>query len=378
MGLNTWGIYLFVQTLISYFITVNNYSFDLNGPIEISNATDSKEQSIVFSKIIYSKLILAIAGYLILELLLFIGVDTSVDSNIYRVSYLAVLFNSFFTAWLFQGLQRMAYVTVVVLFSRLIYLFLVFNYVNEKSDLLMLCLLNALSYFLFSFSLLFIIILKFKIHLVRVSLSHIGHSLISGFNIFLSNIMVNFYFTINFFFLKYFHGNDAVGIYGTAFKFFEVILRSASPINLAIFPYLSKFQDKLVLLKEQVKRLERYLLLLYISLSVLIILVATLIKYYWINNDLYTVPLNVFILLNLFTFTSPFGQYYTQLFAILDAGRNLLVITSLIAIVSLFLSLSLSYFLSYYGAALAIGITFVILVAVKHIKIKKLLHVKVY
>src|SRR6185437_2222940 len=127
---------------------------------------------------------------------------------------------SLVVSWFFQGIEKMQYITISTLLSKILFVVLVIFFIRTPGDT---------PFFLFFAGIgncvagLFSIWLAFRVfsfELKRPSAKDIGHELKEGWQITLSNLSINTYQYVNILVLRLFSNDLIVGYYSIAERVF--------------------------------------------------------------------------------------------------------------------------------------------------------------
>jgi len=141
-----------------------------------------------------------------------------------------------FPIWLFQGLEKMGWIAIANIGSRLITIPFIFIFVTKPEDVWIAALVTSLTSILAGIVSFFYII-KYKwIKIVKITKKDIFHQFKSGFHIFLSSGAVSLYTTSIPVFLGFVSGPIAVGYYVAADKLRLAVQGVISPVSQAVYP----------------------------------------------------------------------------------------------------------------------------------------------
>lgn len=241
IDLDYYGIIIFGQAIVNYFQYFCEYGFYFSGSKEIAEASNSKrKQSVVFSEILVSKLVLLVISVAILCVLLLVYKQIQEISNIIIPLFIGMLFFSFTPTWYFLGIQRMRNITAINILSKVVLTLLIFTVIDDKEDYVYFPILLLASHFIplvYSYySIYYVINLKFfwpKWHKVR-------HQLQYSFNFFIGAVSGGAIYSNIAFMIGLFYSNVEVGIYGLAEKLIRAISSLIQPISHAIFPFITE------------------------------------------------------------------------------------------------------------------------------------------
>jgi len=241
LGPEKFGLTAFAQAFVFYFILITDFGFNLSATREISINRDSKENiSKIFSAVMIIKTFLLLVSFIILMLLVYFVNKFSTDWNLYLLTFLSVIGSVLFPQWFYQGIEKMKFITIITIGTRVIFTVFILLFVKKTSDYLLYSFLNSAGFlisgligFIVSFSL-------FKVKFRFLLFSEIRFHFSQGWHIFLSTISISLYTTSNSVLLGFFTNYSIVGYYTVAEKLFKVFQFMGMPFFQAFFPHFSK------------------------------------------------------------------------------------------------------------------------------------------
>jgi len=240
MGLEGFGIYVFIQALITFLDILVSYGFRVSATDEIAKKSENPVAvSRIFCTVIFTKVYLLIFTILLLLIgILFIPVLSN-KSHLIFLGLPLLLGNVLFPVWLFQGLQNMKFITILHLVSKSFFVATIFLFVKDSSDIGTAIVLHASGALLAGLLSLLVAIRTFDLKFYAPNLKEIIIQLQKGRDIFFAQLMVSFYTTINIIVLGLFHPGAIVAAYALGDKVFRLVGALSAPFNRAIFPILS-------------------------------------------------------------------------------------------------------------------------------------------
>lgn len=236
-----YGLMVFAQSIVQYFVLLTDYGFNLLGPREIAQHDSVVERGIVFSNILFSKLLLlALATVVFVCSLYCLGQYSEVDTALYFTFYLMVIGNVLFPVWFFQGIQQMRYITFVNIVANVFRVAGIFLFVKQSQDYLLAAFFQAIVPFVASVFSWMILFKDYPEVLVLPTKAGIKKMFFDGWSIFTSTIAINLYTASNIVFLGMLTNNVVVGYFSGAKKIIDNITQLISPITQAVYPYVSK------------------------------------------------------------------------------------------------------------------------------------------
>jgi PST family polysaccharide transporter len=245
LGNETYGLVVFAQAIMQYFIIVINFGFNISATQSISIHRDNNKMlSEIVSSILILKAILFVITSLILVLL--IGIVPILRNN-----YLLFIFSMFlciqetiFPTWYFQGIEKMGYITRITIIAKTISTILIFFIITKESDYYYLPILSGVGSFIAGIYALYLIFIKSRIKFIIPKYSALKEHLLASTNYFISNLSILGYSSANRIILGSFSSMVDVSYYDLAEKILGLLKSFVSTIEQVIFPKLSKSKDK--------------------------------------------------------------------------------------------------------------------------------------
>lgn len=234
-----YGVYGFVYILVQYVLTLNNYGFDFSATREIAqHRHDLAHVNRVYNAVLACRLLLFLGASALFFALSFVLLPSSTQKWMFLGGLSLVLGNTFTAVWLFQGMEKMRYLTVVNLLGKTLFLLLVFVVIRKPEHYVFLPLLDGLGYVVGGVASLCIARFQFGLRLALPSWGDIRRQFVSGAAIFGSTVCMTLYRQSNIFILRFFVGDAALGLYTAAEKIIKGFQSLISPISQALFPHL--------------------------------------------------------------------------------------------------------------------------------------------
>lgn len=241
IGMEKFGLIAFAQSLVQYFLILTDYGFSLSATKAISLIGEHKgKTSALFSSVMTVKLLFAALSFIILCLILNFIPKFSNDWIIYVLSFGAVIGNTLFPVWFFQGKEKMSYIAVVNVISGIIYAVCIFVFIKKPEDFLLVPLLGSLLSIISGILGLYIAFRKFRIQFILQKYITIKQELKTGWDIFISILSVNAYTTTRIFAVGLLTNNVITGYYSIAERIANIIQTfPMDSFTRAVFPRIS-------------------------------------------------------------------------------------------------------------------------------------------
>jgi|TARA_R110001606_G_scaffold398228_2_gene576765 PST family polysaccharide transporter len=241
LGPEYFGLLAFSTAAISYFMLITDYGFNLSATQQISIHRDNKDKiNEIFSSVMTIKIVLMVISFIIMSVLVLNIERFSQYWAVYFITFGTVIGQVIFPVWLFQGMERMKYITYLNISAKFFFTICIFIFVQEREDYLIVPLLTSLGFLVSGVFSLFLVRKKFFVQFKWQSMAVIKKQLSEGFHIFLSSISISFYTISTTFFLGVFTSNAIVAQFATVDKVVQAAKGLYAPVSQAIYPLIGK------------------------------------------------------------------------------------------------------------------------------------------
>ena len=194
LGPEKFGLIMFAQAFIQYFVILTDYGFNLSATREISIHRENKGKvSEIFSSVMTIKFILMIVSIIILSVVIFSFEKFRNDWGIYFLTFGMVAGQVLFPVWFFQGMERMKYITFLNILAKLIFTVAIFVFIHEASDYIYVPLINSLGFIVAGILAMWIVFRNFKVSFKLPCFYDIKYQLSDGWHLFVSTVGVSLY-----------------------------------------------------------------------------------------------------------------------------------------------------------------------------------------
>ncbi|MBF0512248.1 MAG: flippase [Candidatus Omnitrophica bacterium] len=246
IGPNKFGLIAFAQAFVQYFMILTDYGFSVSATKEISLCIDNKTRvSEVYSAVMMIKVLLTIVSLVILMGLLYTIPKFQNDRIIYILSFGAVIGNTLFPGWFFQGSEAMKYTFKINVLGEFIYALGIFAFIRSDADYLWVPVVTSLTSLTTGLVGQYILFTRFQMAFKIPALKDLRYQLQTGWNVFISIVAINAYTTTRVFAVGLLTNNTLTGFYSIADRIANAV--QTFPLysfTQAIFPRLNKIFPK--------------------------------------------------------------------------------------------------------------------------------------
>lgn len=240
LGKETYGLVIFAQSIISYFVLLVGFGFNLSATREVSIHRDNKEKlDEIVSCVFIIMGILFVISLAILCFLIFFIPHLFLHKTLLLITMFSCLNEILFPVWYFQGTEKMKNWTQITLISRLIFLVLILIFVKVESDYLKVPLIQNIGYLFSGIFSIYIIFYKDRLTFSWQPWSVLRKFTTNSIPIFFSNISGNIISNTNKVLIGSFLGLAQVSLYDLAEKFLLVLKIPQIIITQGVFPKIS-------------------------------------------------------------------------------------------------------------------------------------------
>ena len=182
-------------------------------------------------------------SFCVLSLVIFSVEKFRDDWLIYYFTFLTVVGNVLLSAWFFQGMERMKFITFFNILTRSVSLICIFSFVKTADNYVLVPLFNSLGLLIAGIVSFITIMTRFNVKIYLPKPTEIFQKLKDSGEYFLSSISIGLYQSTNAFFLGLCVSTTMVAYYVSAQKIYLAIYFLYYPFYNAFFPYMSKNKD---------------------------------------------------------------------------------------------------------------------------------------
>jgi PST family polysaccharide transporter len=377
LTIENYGKISFGLVFIMYLVMIIEYGFNLSATREISiYQNNNKKISEIFFSVISAKFILMIFTILILFLILYVFklAKFSQEKKMFIYYTPMLLGYTFFPVWLFQGMEKMKYITYYNIGIKLFSCLCIFLIVKRDVQYEIVALIRGLSFLIMGLLSFFISIKKFRIKFSFYSISFykVIKRLNQGKYIFFSTVVVSFYRMVPAIYVGIKFSYVEAGYYILADKLIRTGCNLLEPIKQAIYPYFSKnlMNNRDNVIEEAKYIIKIFALLIAIGSIIIWFLIPTIIKIFTGNINLETQKLlRIFLFIPLFT--SIAGVLGTQLMLNLNLQKEFFFILVFSGILSIILLIAFSFLFSINGVAITVTFIEFLVMVLMYVVLKK-------
>lgn len=240
-----FGLVMMAQAMMIYFSILTDYGFNLSGTKKIAkHQDDHRAVSDFFSTIMAIKIALMVVGFIILIMMTVWVPFFHWHRWLLLTTYLIVVGNVFFPTFLFQGLEKMMYVTVLNTITKVFFLVVLVLFIHDSDDYEWVNVIWGGGYLMANVVAFYIVKYTLAIQFFRPKWGNIVYWLRSSFEYFLSRAAIAIYINTNIIFIGMWLSPAQAGIYSGAEKLFFVVTTLYTPLIETIYPYISRTQHK--------------------------------------------------------------------------------------------------------------------------------------
>lgn len=351
IGVEGFGKIAFAMAVMVWIQTIADWGFNLTATRDVAqNRDDANKVSEIFSNVLWARCLLMGLSFVVL-LLLIVAIPTFHENwEVLLVSFLIIPGHILFPDWFFQAVEKMKYITVLNVLTKLIFTLAVFVFIKEPGDYILQPLLSALGFAVSGVIALYIILRRWGYKLYAPKFGTIIETIKSSTDIFINNLAPNLYNSLSVVLLGIFSGGIANGIYDGANKFINIVCNILNALTRAFFPFLARKKEHFSM---------------YVKIVLSIAVVTSDAMWFaapWLVDILLSpefsesvIPIRILsISLIFYVMSSAYGSCNL---IINKRERVLRQLTVLCSVIGLIIAVPLIYFYSYVGVALTVAIS---------------------
>lgn len=358
LGLDLFGLLAFSTAIIMYFLLISDYGFNLSATNKIAiNRDDLKKVNEIFCSVLFIKLSITVLGFLLMLLIVYLVPKLYKDIDIYIYTYGMVVGQALIPLWLFQGMEKMKYMTYFNILAKFVATGSIFILVQEQSDYYLVPILTSLGFIIAGILSLYWAFKEFKMSFYFPSKDILICELKDGWHVFISRIFVNLYSVTNTVILGFLTNNTIVGYYSLAEKIIGAVSGLFAPVTQAIYPYMSSLYNES---KERFTIFFKKLIFYFVLIGCLFILTVVLFDQKiveLVSGEINSSVEVILVIISILLLTSPLGTLFTQTFIIKNETKLFIRVVQFTFLTNMILVLPMIYFFDAVGLAYTVFIT---------------------
>ncbi len=243
LGADVFGIVSFAQAFAVYIQLVLDFGFILSATEDIAkNREDKHKQSQILTAVIWCKLILGVASFVVVSALCIFLERFSANVLLFQLFFFATFFNSLLPDFLYRGNEKMSAITYRTVAVKAFFTVCIFIFLKDKSQGFVIPLLNALGAIGSCVWTYYDVYKKLGVKFVRVEVSYVWYTMKRSAGFFVSRIASTVYGAANTLILGFWfpEGSALLGHYTGAEKLVTTAKSAFSPIADSLYPYMVK------------------------------------------------------------------------------------------------------------------------------------------
>lgn len=241
VGLENFGLINFALSFAFYFGAIAQFGFGNVATREIAKVRDdSSALGKLFSCFFQASILLGVACFFLGIVLLYFMSAFNVNFELFLWALTFLILQSIAPNWFFLGVEKMKWVSVMMLISRLFYIVSLFAFVTERGDYYWVPVINAVAAAGFLLTSLLVVRFGLNIKIAVVGFDEIFSALKRSANAFAVQFMPNLYNNTATFLMGIFASNEMVGIFSTATKIVDAVTSLAYILSNTFYPILAR------------------------------------------------------------------------------------------------------------------------------------------
>ncbi|MFH4451957.1 oligosaccharide flippase family protein [Vibrio alginolyticus] len=234
-GPEHYGDYVYSMAVLAFAQVFINYGFDLSATKLVAESkSDEEKKSKIFFNVLYCKLLISVvSGFIFVSLFILLDMDVSISLYLYCLSN--VVIDSLYPFYYFTAIEKQLTSLKIQVFTKFIFMSLVFSLVNETSNINLipiLYLVGSIAALILSFAFL----KKNGLRLVPVDIKYITFLIIDGISCFLSRLSSVLNVKMGMVFLGSSSNSVVVSQFDLSQKLIDLARVPVDIINQIIFP----------------------------------------------------------------------------------------------------------------------------------------------
>jgi PST family polysaccharide transporter len=245
IGAEGLGEIAIAQVIITFFITISDYGFNLTATREVAlNKENVPLISRLFFSVLFCKLLISALLFIVLLIAVLSIPFLRPYTALYMLSFTSVIGQVVLVNWLFQAIERMKFITYITLFARIIFLLLVVFFIKTRTDNIYFIFFTGVSNIVAGLLSMVVAFRLLKLQFVVPTAAALRLEFKNGWHIMLSNLSISTYMYINVLVLRLVTNDRMVGFYSIAEKIILAARQVLSVYFQVVYPQVCQLAVK--------------------------------------------------------------------------------------------------------------------------------------
>jgi PST family polysaccharide transporter len=245
IGVEGFGKLAFASSVVVYFDTFADFGFNYTAVRDIAKKRDDVEEvSRIFSIVMTAKFLLFLLSVFIFAILIYSIPVFYENRLLFWITFMSIPGRILFPDWLFQAFEKMKYITILNLVSKLLFISLIFVVIKKEEDFIYQPLLVLLGNLVSGIISIYFIRKMFKVKYTFPAMNDVFKSIKEGKDMFISLFLPNLYTNFSVTLLGFYGGSFVTGIFSSGKKFIDLAEQVLGVLSRTFFPFLSRRIDK--------------------------------------------------------------------------------------------------------------------------------------
>lgn len=217
VGADGFGVIAVAQVLMFYLSVITDYGFSRTAIRDVAlYKSDRAKVSRIFCTVMISKFLICLLSFALLLGLLMVVPLFRQHFLLYLLAFSFVAGQAVLVNWFFQGMEKMQYMAVLSLISRLLFVALVLLFIKKKGDEALYIFFMGAGNFIAGIISIYTVIRMYKLQFIKPTRADIWYEIKEGWAVTVTNLSMTTIQYIGIFVLRLFTNDLVVGYYSIA------------------------------------------------------------------------------------------------------------------------------------------------------------------
>lgn len=241
VGVENYGKYAFIFAFIFYFLYISQFGFSLTAVRDIAKNRENKSEiNLIFNKVLNTKIFILIICFIIICILT-LSVSQLYDEKFLVFStFLIVVGDVISPVWLFQGMEKMKYITIINVIAKLTYIILVILFIQQESDYIFIGLLQSLGFLITGILTLYLAYKQFNLSFQIIRWEIIIKQIKYSFSSFITLVIPLLYVNTSSVIMGFMGQEKHVAYFDTSYKVSNGFVSFNQNLTNALYPFMNR------------------------------------------------------------------------------------------------------------------------------------------
>ncbi|WP_202915962.1 oligosaccharide flippase family protein [Pontibacter pamirensis] len=241
IGLNNYGTIALALSLVTYFMSLVDFSFMITATRDVSLHRHShRALSLIYSRVMTIKFFFLMVSFAIIAAIILIYPPFYEERAVFFICASTLLGHVLFPEWFFHGIEKMKFITIIKISAQILFTIGIFLFIHKSSDYWIYPLLTSAGGLISGIIGQVVLLNKYRLKFKVLSWQRVMITIMGNSPIFYNQFLPTLYNNSSTFLLGFFVSPYLIGVYAAIRKIIDIAVVILGIFSRVFFPLINK------------------------------------------------------------------------------------------------------------------------------------------